>query len=37
VILRTDHTPPNNEDHIVCIKEIGVDLDCNFESVLVDQ
>jgi hypothetical protein len=34
VILRTDDNHANNEDHIVCIKNVGSDLECNFETVL---
>jgi len=36
VILRTDDHHPNNEDHILCIKEVGVALDCNYETVFME-
>jgi beta-lactamase superfamily II metal-dependent hydrolase len=36
VILRTDDHHPNNEDHILCIKDVGVPLDCNYENVFIE-
>jgi beta-lactamase superfamily II metal-dependent hydrolase len=36
VILTTDDHHKSNEDHIVCIKNVGEELDCNYESVLAE-
>jgi hypothetical protein len=36
VILRTDDHHENNQDHILCLKEVNVPLDCNFESVFTE-
>ena len=36
VILRTDDNHANNQDHIVCLKNLGQDLECNFETVLAE-
>ena len=34
VILSTDRNPANNNDHIVCVKEVGTALECKYESDL---
>jgi hypothetical protein len=36
VILRTDDHHPNNEDHILCLKETGAPLDCNYETIFTE-
>lgn len=36
VILRTDFNHANNQDHILCMKDVGRELECNYESVLVE-
>jgi len=36
VILRTDHQRTNNDDHILCKKQVGVPLDCNYESTFIE-
>lgn len=37
VILRTDDHHPNNEDHILCIKTVGQPLNCNYETVFIEE
>ena len=36
VILRTDDHHESNVDHIICIKDVGEALDCNYEAVWVE-
>ena len=37
VILRTDDHHPNNQDHILCIKTVGQPLNCNYETVSIEE